>query len=255
MGYQDLLRRRIIAAYAGSSGAEKSGKAETVAKAYVSEQIVSPAIGERAISGFTVQANSGGGNTVAIARAYRNLLEVLQEIASIGGGDFDVVGTGAAAWQFRWYPGQRGTDRRNSVVFAAGFGNMLEPQLVEQTASANMALVLGPGEDASRLWVWRPGASVPSGIDRIEVMRDARDTTEVSILQARGDAELDAARAKTTMSFQALQSLGVQYGVDYQLGDIVSAKYRNTEAVLKIIEVDISMGAPDKIELRFEDAS
>ena len=38
VGYQDLLARRAIAAYAGSAGAAKAGAAESVVKAFVVEQ-------------------------------------------------------------------------------------------------------------------------------------------------------------------------------------------------------------------------
>lgn len=252
VGYQDLLRRRIIAEYAGSSGAQKSGAAETVAKAFVTEQIVSPTISGRAISNFTVQTDGGSGNTIYITRPYRNLLEVLQEIAAIGGGDFDVVGTGAAAWQFRWYNGQRGVDRRASIVFATGYGNMLYPVLKEHAARANVVLVMGQGEGSDRTWVWRPGSGAPTGLDRIEIARDARDTDDTSTLQARGDAELEAVAAKDELNFQVLQTAGAQYGVDYGLGDLVSARYRSTGYDLKIVEVELHMGAPDQIKLRFE---
>jgi len=251
VGYQDLLRRRIIAAYAGSSEADKSGKAEAVAKAYVGEQIVSPAIGERAISGFTVQADGGSGNTVAVARAYRNLLEVLQEIAVIGGGDFDVIGTGAAEWEFRWYDGQRGADRRAQIVFATDYGNMLTPALKEQAARANTVLVLGQGEGSDRTWVWRPSATDVEGLDRLEVARDARDTDDTDILEDRGDAELYEGRTLDELSFAVVQVAGVQYGVDYGLGDLVSARYRSTDYDLKIVEVDLRLGAPDQIEVKF----
>lgn len=251
VGYQDLLRRRIIAAYSGAAGSSKSGSAETVAKAFVTEQLVSPTIAERAISGFTVEADGGGGEDIALQRAYRNLLEVLQEIAAIGGGDFDVIGTGAAEWEFRWYDGQRGADRRSSIVFATDYGNMLMPSLKEQAARANTVLVLGQGEGSDRTWVWRPSAAAVGGLDRVEIARDARDTNDANILRDRGDAELWMERALDELTFVVAQVAGVQYGVDYGLGDLVSARYRSTDYDLKIIEVSLTLGAPDQVEVKF----
>jgi hypothetical protein len=252
VGYADLLRRRIIAEAARSAGATKSGAAETVAKAFVDEQIVNPTITDRRIAGVTVQADGGKGNSISIARAYRNLLEVIQEIARVGGGDFDVVGTGDAAWEFRWYDSQRGADRRASVTFATGYGNMLAPELSIEPATANVVLVMGQGQAEERAWEWRPPTNAPTGQDRIEVARDGRDTDSAATLRARGDATLAELAAVDRLRFEVLQTAGAQYGVDYRLGDLVSARYRTMNYDLKIIGVSLTMGAPDRITLEFE---
>lgn len=252
--YKDLLARRIIAEYTGSSGGAKSGAAETVAKAFVTEQIGSSAPAADQVSGFTVEADGADGNSIAIARAYRNLLEVCQEIAAIGGGDFDVVGNGDAQWQFKWYDGQLGTDRRSTIVFATGFGNMLSPRLVQYPATSNYVLVAGQGEGTDRTWVTRPASGAPTGIDRRTVFRDARDTSDTSTQQARGDAELDAGKAVNELTFSVIQTERYQYGQHYYLGDLVTARYRNTSYDLKIVGVHIMIGNPDQIMLEFQSA-
>lgn len=249
--YLSILARRVIAEYSGTERSKKSGPAETVAKAFVTEQIVSPTIAERAIPGFTVESDGGRGNTITIQRSYRNLLEVLQEIARIGGGDFDVVFTDTG-WEFRWYDGQRGTDRRGQIIFSTSFGNMIEPRLTLASPSVTAVLVAGGGEGTSRMWMWRP-ATPPSGLSRVEIVRDARDTEDQSVLIARGDAELEDARGKGILEFKVLQTHGAQYGRDYFLGDLVTAVYRGVIYELKIVEVDIELGAPDEITVRFEE--
>lgn len=65
-GYDDLLERRIVAYPAGSAQASKSGKGETVIKAYVSENAgpsatSPPRLANGVISGLTVEASSGAG--------------------------------------------------------------------------------------------------------------------------------------------------------------------------------------------------
>jgi hypothetical protein len=67
-----------------------------------------------AITGLTVAADTAAGSTVSWYCAQANLLETLQDLAHIAGGDFDLVKTSATAWQFRWYTGQLGTDRTAS---------------------------------------------------------------------------------------------------------------------------------------------
>lgn len=253
VGYNDLLARRIVAAYAGSAGAAKSDVAETVIKEYVDEAMGSSAGADDQVSGFSVEADGAGGNSVAIARPYRNVLEVCQEIARTGGGDFAVVGTGDAQWEFRWYDGQLGTDRRSTIVFATGFGNMQNPTLTRRPARGNYVLVAGQGEGAARDWTWRPASGAPTGIDRRTVFRDARDTSDSSTYQARGDAELDTLRAVDELTFSVIQTERYQYGQHYSLGDLVTGRYRSTDYDLKIVTADVTLGKPDVITLEFQD--
>jgi hypothetical protein len=250
VGYLDLLARRIVAYAAGSAQAAKSGKAETVIKSFVSQNAGSSGGTGRPITGLSIEADAAGGNTVDIRCAYDNLLDVCQRIASIGGGDFDVIGTGAATWEFRWYAGQRGTDRRTTIVFSTAYGNMSQPALTIRPATASACEVLGGGEGAARTVVWRP-ASLPTGIDRREIARDARDTTTTATLNSRGDAALWEARALNELRFRVAQMPSYQYGVHYFLGDLVKASYRGTTYDLKIQKATIRLGAPETIDLEF----
>ncbi len=250
-GYQDLLTRRIVAYAAGSAGAAKSGVAETVIKAFVDENAGPGAGTGRPITGLSVQADAAGGESVNIRCAYDNLLDVCQRIASIGGGDFDVVGTGAATWEFRWYAGQRGTDRRTTIVFSTAYGNMSAPELTLTPAVANAVLVMGGGQGAARTLVWRP-ATLPTDIDRRELARDARDTTTTATLNSRGDVTLDDCKAINGLAFGVAQMPSYQYGVHYTLGDLVTASYRGVSYDLKIKVVTITMGNPDTVSMEFE---
>jgi len=235
-GYATLLGRRIIAAAAGSAEGEKSGPAETVTKEYVEEQ-AGPTAGARALAGLTVEADAGGGNAIALARSYKNLLSVCQEIAEIGGGDFSFVGSGPATFQFRWHAGQLGTDRRAEVRFALSYGNMGEPQLTARHASeANAVLVAGQGEGAERVTTWRTDATLiaASPWGRREEFVDARDASVTSILEARGDARLEERRPVRGLTFKVLQTPGTVYGRDYFLGDLVRGEYAGVVADQKI---------------------
>jgi len=62
-------------------------------------------------TGLSVEADGGAGNVYAggFYCARKNLLETLQDLAKLGGGDFDIVKTSTTAWEWRWYEGQLGT--------------------------------------------------------------------------------------------------------------------------------------------------
>lgn len=255
VGYVDLLRRTHIEAYAGSAEAVKSGPAETVIKEYVDEQ-AGPSAGSRARSGLSVQADGETGETVRFTRPWANLLAVCQEIAQVGGGDFEIVGTGAATFEFRWHSGQLGADRSATVRFSLGFGNMAEPEL-RQTRSGeiNAVLVAGQGSEDARETVWRTDAGLldDSPWNRCEAFVDARSEADTSGLNTVGDARLKEGKPSNTLTFKVLQTEGYRYGRDYFLGDLVTAEFRGVTALKKIVGVTISVAAATRFDVETAD--
>jgi hypothetical protein len=236
VGYADLLRRRIIAAAAGSADAYKTGAAETIIKAFVTAQ-ASTGAGARALTGLTVQADGATGNTITMDRAYRNLLDVCQAIAAIGGGDFAVVGSGAATFVFNWYLGQFGTDKSATVRFAMNMANMAEPQLIQtRSQEFNAILVGGQGEGAARTIAWRTDAGLIAGStwNRVEKFVDARNESTTAGLNAKGDAELYNCKPTADFSFRIIQTPSCTYGTHYGLGDKITALLGTYTATKKI---------------------
>ena len=227
-GYLDLLGRRIVAAYTQSGEAYKSGLAETVIKEYIAEQ-AGPGAGLRALAGMTIEAVAWGGIAGGPwGKQYQQLLDTIQEIRQTGGGDFDVVGTGPATFEFRWYEGQRGTDRTANVLFALGRGNMGQPELnLAYQDEVNAVLVGGQGEEQFRTWSWRTDAARISASPwaRRERFRDARQEPDPAGLDALGDAYLVEGTPKGLLTFRPLQVPGTLLGKDYFLGDLVTGSY------------------------------
>lgn len=235
-GYLDLINRPIIDEFAGSAGAIKEGPAETVMKEYVNEQ-AGPGAGARAKPGLTIQADGGGGNVVRFSSPHRNLLAIIQEIAKIGGGDFDVVGTGTAAWEFRWYEGQRGADRSSTVLFNVARGNMEQPELRQSRHNeATVIVVGGQGEGADREIVRVSDAVrvAASPWNRIEEWRDARQEPNTDGLEDLGAERLEERKPKDTLTFKPLQVPGTLLDKHYFFGDLVSAEMLDVAAVKKV---------------------
>ncbi len=254
--YMHLLARRIVAAYAETSGSDKAGPAETVMKAYVREQI-GPDAGERSAPYFSVEANGGRGNYWSGTGMGKNLLNLLQEIAAVGGGDFDVVGTGHPGYEFRWYTGQRGTDRRDSVIFSLELGNMANPVWEAAGGQANAVLVAGQGEGAERerLWVEDEDAQGLSPWNRIEVFRDARDVPsgDTEALTLRGQELLAQNRGVRSLRFDVQQTLGYRYGAHYFLGDLVTAQFMGVSVARKITAVTFQVERAETISVEMSD--
>lgn len=256
-GLNGLLSRRIIAAYAGSAGSDKTGKAEQVIKAYVNENLGPGAAAGRQFPGMTVQASGSGGNDWQGSRSWRNLLEVCQDLAYAGGGDFQIISTGPATFEFRWYTGQLGTSRiigsSTPIVFSPQRNNMLQPVLsVNHGQEFNVVYVLGPGEEAARLVIVASNAAAValSPWNRIEVARQATNESTPEALADVGVAELRSGVASDAITFSVVQTPECAYGVHYFLGDIISALYRK-RVDKKIVRVTVNVSA-DKEDIQVE---
>jgi len=198
------------------------------------------------------QADGGAGNSLDWYCALDNLLASLQKLARVAGGDFDLIKTGAATWEFRWYLGQRGTDRSATVTFSLGYGNMAVPRSrYNRMDEKTVAIVGGGGENSARTFVTRTGANHAVGND-IEMFVDARgEGTVTAALNARGDMKLDQAQARQEFTYRVLQSPASAYGKHYcvagDIGDLVKGRFGTTTATQKIMAVEVTSTA-DKVE-------
>lgn len=259
-GLLDLVNRRSIMYYATTTYTLKSGPGETVMKEYVEENLGASATSPpRVVSGtfpnFTIELDLARGNNWFGQRSYKNLLEVLQEVAIATSVDFDIVWTGTG-FEFKCYSPQRGTDRRDTVIFSPSFGNMIRPNyILSRTEEANVIVVMGSDiGTARRIQVRESTAQNDSPWNKIEAAHDARQEDTISALQSAGDAQLEELAAKENFTCEIVQTNTLQYGRDYFLGDIVTLVFDDIIRVKKIIgvEINISEGKED-INLEFGD--
>lgn len=252
-GLMSILSWRIVNWSAGYADRTvfTSDPAETVANTLVKYNATSDATTgngrkrDGAITGLTVEADGAAGNTINWYCAQANLLDTIQEIAKIGGGDFDVVKTSSTAWQWRWYEGQLGTDRSASVTFAMELGNMANPSYRETVIDEKtVACVWGQGEGSDRDYATRTGTNYNASTNNIEIYVNAQDVDQgdTSGLNSRGDLKLDEAEARAEFEFDVLQAPATLYGVHYFLGDKVTAvnPFTGTSVTLKIDQVTVS---------------
>lgn len=252
-GILSKLARRVVNWHAGytNRSAFINQPTETIMKtlvAYNAGSSATTANGRKragVITGLTVEADGGGGAAQEWYCHGQVLLETLQKLALKGGGDFDLVKTGAAAWEFRWYSGQLGTDRTATVKFSEALGNMANPvfsisRLDEKTA----ACVWGKGDGADRDYATQTGTNYSAGND-IEVYISATDIPKgaTAALEGRGAAKLAEMEARSEFTFDGLQTPATLYGVHYALGDLVTAvnPYNGEAHSVKLKSVSISL--------------
>lgn len=245
-GQMSLLSRAIVAYPAGTANRSKytSTKAETIAKSLVTYNATSAGttgdgrIRTVTMPTITIETDGSHGSTIDFACAWQNLLSALQDIAEVGGGDFSLVKTGAATWQFRWHDGQLGADKSSTIAFSLSQGNMANPVLRLNTLDERtVAIVGGQGEEASRSVVSRTGANYDASYNAVEVFVDARQMTTTAGLNSAGDAKLSEYQARRGLQFDVLQIPSTVYGRDYELGDLVTTSYGNYTAIKKVSSV------------------
>jgi hypothetical protein len=260
-GQLSLLDRSIVAYKAGVSNRTRysAQPAETILKSLVTYNATSSGTtGDgraRTVTtaGITVQADGAAGNTLTYECPFRNLLTSLQEVASIGGGDFDLVKTGAQAWEFRWYTGQLGTDRSATVTFALQYGNMANPKLVRNSlAEKTAAIVGGSGEETARTIVVRTGTNYSATANATETFVDSRNSATTALLNAEGDRVLESSRRRDALTFDVLQVPSTLYGLHYTLGDRITGYYQGVTATKVIRRVTVGMDGGGKESIKVE---
>jgi hypothetical protein len=215
-----------------------SAKAETIMKTLVDRNAVAAnataAAGRDRNApdyGVSIQADAAGGNTLDwTANRSHTLLEELQALALVAGGDFDLIYNTSTSRQFKFYAGQLGSDKHTTITFSEAYGNMDNVRFKRvRSSERTVALVAATGQESNRNITTRTGPNY-SATNDIEVFVDARDlgaNDTAAARQARGDKRLDDLQARDEFAFDVVQTQGTYYGPSgtgsYTLGDLVAA--------------------------------
>lgn len=268
-GLLDLIRRRWIWYLAGSAFTDKSGVGETVIKEFVDENAGPGASNASRIeSGVTpdlvVEADGARGGAWEGARAFRDLLDVVKDVALASGLAIDVVDTAADTggdFEFRVYEGQRGEDRSTDglagglnsagnvpVTFSLAAGNMAKPSYaINHSDEYNAILVMGQGREAGRNYVVVSDAAAIAASPRArrELVRNASQESTDDGLTSAGEAALEESQAQERFGFEVLQQSRQAYGLHYWFGDLITAGYHGVITNKRIAQVKVTVDPQD----------
>lgn len=249
-----LLRRRIVAYAAASDQASMTDQADDLITEIVKDNLGSDA-SSRAISStyFSVAASPGAGPSITKGFAYRNVLDVLRDVADAArqAGTFLFFGikpVTETAFEFSTRTGEWGRDRTsdtgNGLVFGLARGNLANPVLDEDaTEEVNVGYGLGRGEEAARnvqtsTDTARAGASV---FARAEAATNAvLETTDAGVLDV-ADARVQKGRPRTIFTADLLSVPGSIYDKDWGHGDRVTIDYaeRQFDCLVRAVTVNV----------------
>jgi len=245
----ELLKRRIIAYFSGEAESDKTGPADDVIKAIVSENMGPLAPNDAhgrprryPAANFTVQPDFGDGHNITRQFSWRNVLPVIQELAdeSAERGTplfFDNVPIGPAQFDFQTWTGVRGMDRSilsgiAPVVFSLEAGNLANPSLrFDYTEEINYVWGGGQGEG--------PGRDMDPENDQVrehltiwnkrEAFQDAREEATHAGVGHKAFLRMQAGLPKVIFSGELLDTPQSRFGVDWDYGDKVTVRYRGME--------------------------
>lgn len=250
-GVAHILSWRVNAFYADLSNrsAFTNKPAETIMKTLVTYNFTASATtgNNRKRTGtmsnpftISVAADSARGNSLDRNNSGVNILKELAEIAGIGGLDFKLTRTGAATWQFDVGVPYLGTNKQSSVIFSVYNGNMADPEYTyDAIDEKTVAIVAGQDQKSKRQFAIRTSGAYSSN-NNIEMWVDARNDGATSAgMNAAGDKALRASRVQEEFKYTVRQSPASRYKLDYDLGDVVGARYDPINIAQKVQAVTI----------------
>lgn len=179
------------------------------------------ALAERVVPGL-VHAVLGGGNlgeTVTARLRFKNVLDECRSLARVGGVTFSIAQEPDNRLVTRFRVPE---DRSRAVRFTAGNGGATEGNYALAAATRTVAIVAGQGQGAARTIIERSRPSTWGR--RIEEFKDQRDTDDFAELEQSATEQLDEGAAGASATFTVVETAGLRFGTDFQLGDIVTVE-------------------------------
>lgn len=256
----DLLTRRIVYAYTGDGETSKTGSADDMAKAIVRENMGALVTDSaRGLSAYVgVASDLSLAPSIEKKFGYRNVLQVLQEIAQTSTAlgtplFFDIEAASSNNFNFYTYVNQRGRDRSsttgdNSLVISELTGALVGPTWQEDyMQEITYVYAGGEGNGAARIVGMAPsststeyGRQFASPYNRREAWADARNGyATVAACEYEAENVLRAGRPRKTFTGRIIDTPQSIYSLNWNWGDKVTAVFDSLQVDCLINTLDI----------------
>ncbi len=221
-----LLGRRITIPPEGKAYDRINSQIETIMKSYVNTNCINPADIKRVLPGLTLAPDLGRGAKMVHQSRLKLLDEELEKLSIVSGLGWKVsMDMEGERWVFDVYEGRdltAGQEINPPVIFSVGFDSIKAQTFVDsELGHKNLAYIGGQGQGAERLII-KIGQEL-TGLDRLETFVDARDIEDALDLPDRGVQKLAELGKVLAFENEVLTNGPFAYGIDWDLGDIVTA--------------------------------
>lgn len=260
----ELLKRRIVAYAAGSTNSSRTDEADDLLKALVRDNMSSDASAGRDLTaaGFYLDAEQRLGPSLTYSCAWDDLYGAITDLcmASAGNGTalyWDVKPGEVTGFTLYTYTSYAGQDRTKDVRFGLEWGNLGEPELVQDyTNEATYIFAGGQGEGSERtiVEVENTDRSSRSPWGRREAFVDCRNYSSAVELEDRAYQRLVEGQPALRFSGKLLDTPQAEYGKDWFFGDLVKVMYFGVsyDALVSVVSGRVDASGKETIEARFE---
>lgn len=225
-----------------------TGNAELALRSLVDTNAGASALTARRVPQLALGSLSSVGSSVTvIAKRQQPLGEVARSIADIGG-------------NLRYYAYQAGTqilfkvvaptDKSGSVRFSFGLGN-LKYRSYEVTAPVATAVTVGgQGTGASSYMIERVNTTEQATWGRFEKHVARAGDEPLQTLQDDGDQALAEGAATIRLAANTSDTPDQRYGIDYDVGDIVSIEAwagQSVSDIVRTVHLQVTAGAGEYV--------
>lgn len=225
-----------------------TGNAETTMRDLVNRQAGPFALGDRRVTGLALGATAGVGSNVAISFRFEQLTDALRKVALAGGGlGFRVRRVyPAGTLVFEVYETR---DLSASVRYSFEIGNLRSIKYSASAPTGTVALVAGDGTGTSRAAVEVEDAAQTATWGRREIYVN-NSSADLDELATAAQEALANASESATLDAVAVDNDSLVYGVDYEIGDLVSCEWRPGEMLVDVVstvEIEYDPGVGDTV--------
>ena len=193
----------------------------------------------------TVTLNAGGGvwqkagvgSNVRVNSRFKNLADEVDELAAAGG----VVLASDYSDSLPRLLVRAPTDRTASARLSRDYGNLLSSRTVLAAPSGTIVLVAGSGEGTARVIRTRENTQAATEWGRrVETFRDARDTSDNTTLDQRGDEALLESARTAAWNVDVIDTPGMNWPDAYAVGDLVTVLTESVAVTDQVVAVELT---------------
>lgn len=220
------------------------GIASTVMRQYVAVNVGINAVARRRITNLNVAPDPVVGGSVTGNGRWQPLLEVLQQLAlqSVPPVTFDVLQSANALLFSVSLPTDHSREGDGKVVFSPDAGTLGQYTYERQAANSNYVYAGGAGSAQLRLINESEDLDDVVQWGLVEEFLDRRDIGGVALLRQAAAAEVLQQAGIFRTDLGVIDTAGVQWGVDYDLGDRVTVVVDGVALVELVRSVQVTLG-------------
>ncbi|MCR0569360.1 siphovirus ReqiPepy6 Gp37-like family protein [[Clostridium] innocuum] len=252
-GIESILERRIV-----WNQTIFKGTVEDFLFKIINENCINPKDGKRKIDKFVLSSKSGILDQIEIQVTGDNVLSLVTETCKVYKIGFSVKLNNEQKFEIKFYKGIDRSIAQNEkphIIFSRDYDNLIKSDyLRDKRQYKNVALVAGEGEGVERKTIQ---VGDYCGLKRYEEYVDARDISsnsgEISVSEYNNQmierGRLKLSDCGETFELNAtINSLQYVFGVDYELGDIVTVQ--NEYGMIENVRITESIVCEDQSGMR-----